>query len=227
MRLVRCAACTLSLPHTLNPNNLSAMALDPRHLEYFKDLLEGRAELSWNAWFAANNTELEQTLPRAEFLHLKFKKTEEAERLLQANGVDFTITPEGRREKRFALFAPEVCDERGRPREEFLRRAYDGAIGEFMDGRHPEAAERVRNFVRKLQRRPIPVREEEFADLCFDGEMEILAGNPALGRILLTPLADLKMFDDRIDPMIFRARALLAHSSTGMGSEPDQKSSNF
>jgi hypothetical protein len=190
------------------------MALSPRHLDYFKDLLEGRAEVSWNAWFAANLTELEQALPRAEFLHLKFKKTDEAERLLKVNGISFTITGQGRREKRFALFHPEVCDERGLPREEFLRQAYGGAIGEYMDGRHPEAAKRVRNFVRKLQRKSIEVRHEEFTDLCFDGEMEILSGDTALGRILLEPLAALKIFDDRIDPLVFRARELLVRFST-------------
>ena len=160
-------------------------------------------------WFAANKAELEQTLPRAEFLHLKFNKTEEAERLLKTHCIEFELTDQGRREKRYALFAPEICDERGRPNEAFLRQAYDGAVGAFMDGLLAEAAERAKKFVRKLQRRSIAVRQEEFADLCFDGEMEMTLGNPELGRILLQPLAELKIIDDRIDPMIFRARALL------------------
>src|SRR5687768_8152671 len=104
------------------------MPLSPHHLEYFKDLLEGRAEISWNAWIAANKDELERTLPRTEFLHLKFKNIEEAERLLTANGIPFEITDRGRQEKYFALLAPEVCDEKGRPKEEFRRKAYGGAV---------------------------------------------------------------------------------------------------
>lgn len=186
------------------------MPLAPKHLEYFKELFEGRARVSWNAWFEANRQELEQSLPRAEFLRLRFKKLDEAERILKAHGIPFEITAKGKQEKRFSLYALEVCDEFGRPKAEFLRKAYDGAVGEFMDGRVEAARDRLVKYVKKIKRKPIEVRESEFADLCFDGEIEIQLGNADLGRILLEPLAAMKILDDRIDPMIFRARELLA-----------------
>ena len=39
----------------------------PEHLAYFKDLLEGRAEISWRAWFKKHDKELIQELPRREY----------------------------------------------------------------------------------------------------------------------------------------------------------------
>ena len=51
----------------------------PEHLAYFKDLFDGRAQLGWHAWFARHDRELQQDLPRAAYLHLKFRKLDEAE----------------------------------------------------------------------------------------------------------------------------------------------------
>jgi hypothetical protein len=48
----------------------------------------------------------------------------------------------------------------------------------------------------------------------------------ALNRRHLAPLAALKIFDDRVDPMIIRARALLIQSSTESGSQPNPNNSN-
>src|SRR3712207_6820616 len=105
------------------------------HLTYFKDLLEGRAEESWNAWFARHRPELERELPRADYLRIRFNTLDEAEKQLRAAGIDYTPDPvAARRERHYALLDPSVLDERGRPLPEFQRRAYSGAVGQLMDG---------------------------------------------------------------------------------------------
>ena len=70
------------------------------HLAYFKDLLEGRAEVSWHAWFDPREAELAAELPRAVFLRLKFHKLDEAETLLRAAGVPYTPDPGAARRER-------------------------------------------------------------------------------------------------------------------------------
>ena len=41
------------------------------HLSYFKDLLEGRATVSWVAWFRRNEAELSKEMPRPAFVFEK------------------------------------------------------------------------------------------------------------------------------------------------------------
>lgn len=181
----------------------------PEYLAYFKDLFEGRAEISWRAWFFQNDAQLAQDLPRAEYLRLKFKKLDEAEKLLREAGIAFTISPLARREKYYALLHDSVLDERGRPKESFRRNAYDGAVGQFLDGNSVKAKEILSTCLRKLKRRPIEKRIEELEGMCFDGEMEYEYGQRELGRMILELIASLETSDDLLDPAILRARELL------------------
>lgn len=182
--------------------------LTPRQLRYLKELLEGHAELGWRAWFARNEPELRERLSRAAFLRLKFEPFEQAERHLRDAGVDFTPDPDAlRRERHHASFAAELLDERGRVREEHRRAAHDGAIGLALDGRLDEArAVLTRNVARgSLQ---------DIIDLCWDGEVELTLGDPAVGRLMLEVVAALDSGDDQLDVPVLRARELLASSES-------------
>lgn len=179
------------------------------YLAYFKDLLEGRANISWNGWFAANEAQLEQDLPRAAFLRLKFKKLEEAKMLLTAAGMEFSPSPLAKRERYYSLLHPDVCDDLGRPKESFRRQGYSGAFGKFLDGDIEAATELLTSYIKKVRRRPALQRAEEIGDICFDGEIEFTLGNAELGRLMLELVARMKLGDDLIDPAIFRARELL------------------
>jgi hypothetical protein len=179
------------------------------HLAYFKALLEGRAELSWRAWFKRNEAQLSQDLPRAAFLRLKFQMLDEAEKLLRESGIEFTVSPLARRERYYANLHESVLDENGRPLESFRREAFDGAIGHFFDGRPEQGKENLAKYLRKLQRRPEIQRAEDLGDFCFDGEIELEYGNREIGRSILELVAAMKIGDDLVDPVIFRARELL------------------
>lgn len=70
--------------------------LDPKHLQYFKDLIEGKDVPSWDKWWKDNEAELATNLTRMQFLNLKFSKFELAEKLLQEAGISYSWTPKGK-----------------------------------------------------------------------------------------------------------------------------------
>lgn len=183
------------------------------HLQYFKALFEGRADISWRAWFAQNEAALEVELPRAVVLRLRFKDLEEAERLLKEAGVEYTPDPSAvRRERHYASFDPSVLDERGRPREDLRRKAYGGVFGMILDGEHDKARKRLEAEIRRIRRKPVLEQMEDLADMCFSGEMEFTNGNRETGRALLEAVASVPSGDDLLDPATQRARKLLEGS---------------
>jgi hypothetical protein len=181
----------------------------PEHLAFFKDLFEGRAAVSWRAWFKQNDAQLAQDLPRADYLRLKFHMLDEAERLLRQAGIEFTASPLAKREKYYSLLHESVLDECGRPKESFRRKAYNGAVGQFLDGEPAKAKETLTALLRKLKRRPMEKRIEELEGMCFDGEMDFEYGDRELGRMMLELVTALETGDDLLDPAIFRAREVL------------------
>jgi hypothetical protein len=183
----------------------------PEHFAYFKDLFEGKATISWNAWFKRHDDQLSQELPRADFLRLKFHKLDEAEKLLRAAGIEFTVSPLAKREKYYSLLYENVLDENGRPKESFRRRAFDGAVGHYLDGDSDKAKATLAGFLRKLKRRPMEKRVEELEALCFDGEMELEYGERELGRMILEQVAALEIGNELLDPAINQARILLGY----------------
>jgi len=160
------------------------------HLQYFKALFEGRADISWRAWFAQNEAVLKAELPRAVLLRLRLNGLEEAEKLLKEAGVEYTTDPSAlRRERHFASFDPSLLDERGRPREDLRRKAYGGVFGMILDGEHDQARKRLEAEIRKIRRKPVLEQMADLADMCFDGETEFTNGNREIGRALLEAVA--------------------------------------
>ena len=185
------------------------------HLQYFKALFEGRADISWRAWFAQNEAVLKAELPRAVLLRLRLNGLEEAEKLLKEAGVEYTPNPSAvQRERHFASFDPSLLDERGRPREDLRRKAYGGVFGMILDGEHDQARKRLETEIRKIRRKPVLEQMADLADMCFDGETEFTNGNREIGRALLEAVASVPWGDDLLDPETQRARKLLEGSDS-------------
>lgn len=179
------------------------------HLAYFKSLFEGRAAISWNAWFKLHEHELSQLLSRVDFLRLKFEKLDEAEKLLNNAGISFTKSPQARREKYYSFLHDSVLDETGRPSEAFRRKAYGGAMGLLRDGDVKNGKAKLLTYVKKALRRPIQEKIEQIQDLCYEGTLEFECGDKQAGIAILQVIADLESGDDLIDPAIFLARETL------------------
>src|SRR6185436_629905 len=151
--------------------------LRQEHLDYFKSLFEGRAAISWNAWFRQHESALSEELPRMQFLQLKFHKLDEAEKQLRAAGVEFAVTPAAKRERYYAALHHSVLDDKGRPNQEFVRKQYDGAIGLFLDGNVELARDKISAYLKRIRRYPLVKRAEALADVGFDAEMEFQLGD--------------------------------------------------
>ncbi len=188
---------------------VSIRIMKEEHLEYFKSLLEGRANVSWHGWFGPNEAALQEELPRADFLRLKFHNVDAARDALVAAGIEFTESPLAKREKYYATLSKTVLDSAGRPRPEFKRKAYGDAMGYFMDGDIETGVDHLAKFLKTLRRRPIDVRREELEGLCFDAEMELEYGNPKTARAMLQLVADFPSNGDLLDGAIDRANKLL------------------
>jgi hypothetical protein len=182
----------------------------PEHLAYFKNLFEGRAEISWKAWFPQNEAQLTQDLPRVDFLRLKFYNLDEAEKLLKQAGVEYIPSPLAiRRERYYAQLHQSVLDEKGRPKEAFLRKAYGGAVGAFMDKNFEKGKKALKRELGKIMRRHPLVRSEDLGDFYFSGEMEFELGNRDLGQAIIELVAAVQTDDDLLFFAIDRARELL------------------
>ena len=180
-------------------------------LAYFKDIFEGRAEISWNAWFIRHEARLAVELPRMTFLRLKFNKLDAAEKLLHEAGVP--IVPDAlalRRERYHALLHPSVLDDRGRPLESFRRIAYSGAIGKILDEESEAAKEILAKVIKRIRRYAAHRRADELGDMAFDGEMELTVGHREIGLAILKAVASIPSGDDLCDHATDRARQLLA-----------------
>lgn len=183
--------------------------MDAEHLEYFKAALEGRASVGWNVWFAANQHALAQQLSRPALLRLKFSKLDEAERLLAEAGIVPASTTGKRYEMYCAQFAAEAVDANGRPLPRYWRAAHGGAIGLLADGQHEAGRDKLLAEFRRTRKRGLQQAHEWLADLCFEGEMELSAGNVEVGRSLLGVVVQAGSGHDLLDGTAMIARELL------------------
>lgn len=186
------------------------MALTADDLQYFKDLIEGRDVPSWHPWWRANEPRLRETLPRADFLRLKFGRVPEMAERLKAAGVDFTWSPKGRREAAYARLHASAVDEQGHPLPEFRKRAYDGAVALFQAGDSAGGEKQLKKVLQRIRRMRDEVeRGDELAGMQIDGEQLCDEGETAAGLALLRAVARWETDSDLESPAVDYAREAL------------------
>lgn len=65
--------------------------VDERHLVYFKELLEGNAEISFKAYLSNNEDSLRKQFSPARFARLKLKSIDEIIKILDEENVSYSI----------------------------------------------------------------------------------------------------------------------------------------
>ncbi|HEL3782531.1 TPA: hypothetical protein UM046_004408 [Stenotrophomonas maltophilia] len=183
--------------------------MDAEHLEYFKAALEGRAQVGWNIWFAANQQLLAQQISRPALLRLKFSKLDEAERLLAEAGIVPRSTAGKSYEMYCAQFSADVVDANGRLLPATWRAAHGGAIGLLADGEHEAGQAKLLSEFRRVRKRGLQQAHEWLGDLCFEGEMELSGGNADVGRNLLAVVVQAGSGYDLLEGTAMIARELL------------------
>lgn len=179
-------------------------------LHYFKEVLEGRARIGWRAWWMHHEETIKAELPRMQYLQLKFHNLDEAARILSQRGIAFQESPLAKRERYYALLHKSCLDEHGRPTEEHKRSGWGGAVGLLMDGMPDEAKKTVFAALAKVKRKRSVARAEELADILFDAQMSMEAGELGpLDELVLETVAGWQITDDLSGPHIETARRLL------------------
>lgn len=186
------------------------MGLGADDLQYFKDLIEGRDVASWHPWWRANEERLRRQMKRADFLRLKFGNVPAMATFLTAAGIAFAWSPKGRREAAYARLHPSAVDERGSPRPEFRKRAYDGAVTLFSQGDVAGGEKQLKKVLQRIRRiRSEEARAEELAEMQIDGEQLCDEGERSGGLALLRAVAGWETDSDLEAPAVEYARAAL------------------
>ena len=186
-----------------------------KQLQYFSDLMKGRAPVSWGAWWKVNEATLKDQLKRPEYLRLKFRKVQYAWEILELNGIHIEWGSAAKREFYYANLHESVLDENGRPLESFRRKSYSGACGEYLGGRTHEARQKLASMISKLKRRGTMEAKDELGEMAFDGEMMVHSDVDAgFGRLLLEAVVSYGYGygDDLTDFAVERAESLLQES---------------
>ncbi len=185
-------------------------AYKKEQLEYFKELIEGRATVSWRAWWNSNDAILKSQLKRPEYARLKFKRVKYAHEIIEANGIKVEWGAPAKRESYYANLCESVLDEKGRPEETFRRNAYNGASGDFIDGKFEKAREKLTKIISKLKKKGSLKAREELEDMQFDGEMMVTDEvDEEFGKALLKAVVSYGYGDDLTDFVVDRADEIL------------------
>jgi len=159
------------------------------HLEYFKNLLQGEADISYSAYLWKNELEFKNLFPRGQFLRLKFSPFEEMESLLSKAGIEYTVDAHAvALERYYLLFEKSALDERGKLTSNHIDNMFDGAIRHYRDGALELAEKCIQNYIGLSRKPPSSLQLERFEELAFVAEIEMKYHDRPLGQFLFSAL---------------------------------------
>lgn len=179
------------------------------HLDYFKKLLQGEADVSFKVYWAKHCADLESALPRVQFLRLKFSPIDEMQAILTDAGVEYLPSQAAiARERYYLTFADSALDERGRLKPEHALIMFGGAVAEFHSKHLDEAATRLRTYIGPLASAASPAQLEKLRDVIFFAEIEAKYGDQDVSEFLF---AELEVFASE-DPAVAELKNVAARA---------------
>lgn len=179
-------------------------------LIYFKDLIEGKATVSWRGWWNTNDETMKSQLKRPEYARLKFGHLKYAFKILEAKGIDVEWGTAAEKESYYATLHKSVLDENGRPNEEFRRKSYNGACGDFIDGNLESCENKLKKIITKLKKIGGLKAQEDLEGMQFDGEMMVNSKtDEGFGKALLEAVVSFGYGDDLTDFAVNKAEEIL------------------
>ncbi|AVS79888.1 hypothetical protein C8237_01435 [Paracidovorax avenae] len=184
--------------------------LSKEHLLYFKNLLEGKAEFSLKAYLAKNEESLRKHISAPRFARLKFKTTDEVEKILAEEGVPYEIDPQAvRGEKYLATFHPDVLDENGRLKEDFKYEIFDGLI-KTIKNNEKYAVLDFEKYIGLSKGGRDSINIEKLTDVEYFAEIEAKYGEKHVGVYLLQLISSIGRQFSEIDDIVLRAKEALS-----------------
>lgn len=197
--------------------------MDQQHLDFFKQILEGKALYAFGVYLKKHEQSLKKQLPRGQFLRLKFKPLEEIEIILQQNNITYQLNPQAiKREKYLLCFHDSVLDENGFPTAAFEASLFNGAAHDFLNSAPEKASQKLHDYVWYTTNNNNNHAEilENFEEVGFHGTIEIEYGNQALGIFLLQYIAQQASDCSRISNLILNAKTTLQSLSATTTQNP-------
>jgi hypothetical protein len=189
--------------------------VDERHLVYFKELLEGNAEISFRAYLSNNEDSLRKQFSPARFTRLKFKSIDEIIKILDEENVSYSINDHAvRNEKYLATFHLEALNEQGRLKEEFKDTLFKGTVHNFKT-KGEDAVLTLHKYIEYPKKINNKKNIEKLQDIEFFAELELSLGDESLGLFLLKALASIERQFTEVDDIVLRAQeAVMKHHSS-------------
>ncbi len=178
--------------------------MNENDLKYFKDLIEGKTDITWKVFWKLNEKRFKKNLTRQDFLKLKFGKLERASEILNENNISFQWTEKADYHLSISNLSDGVCDENGYPIVEIQRKLFNGAVGDFIDGNIETGRIKFANYLEDIQQMGNMVEQSErIKELEFDAVSFIKQGNIEVGIEMLKLLvATFDNENDLIQPTI-------------------------
>ncbi|WP_405176565.1 hypothetical protein MHI27_14420 [Paenibacillus sp. FSL H8-0261] len=189
--------------------------VDERHLVYFKELLEGNAEISFKAYLSNNEDFLRKQFSPARFARLKFKSIDEIIKILDEENVSYSINDHAvRNEKYLATFHLDALNEQGRLKEGFKDTLFKGTVHNFKT-KGEEAVLTLYKYIEYPKKINNKKNIEKLQDIeCF-AELELSLGDESLGLFLLKALASIERQLSEVDDIVLKAQeAVMKHHSS-------------
>ncbi|WP_339803674.1 hypothetical protein MKY19_13955 [Paenibacillus sp. FSL R5-0744] len=189
--------------------------VDERHLVYFKELLEGNAEISFKAYLSNNEDSLRKQFSPARFARLKFKSIDEIIKILDEENISYSINDHAvRNEKYLATFHLDALNEQGRLKEGFKDTLFKGTVHNFKT-KGEEAVLTLYKYIEYPKKINSKKNIEKLQDIeCF-AELELSLGDESLGLFLLKALASIERQLSEVDDIVLKAQeAVMKHHSS-------------
>jgi len=189
--------------------------VDERHLVYFKELLEGNAEISFKAYLSNNEDSLRKQFSPARIARLKFKSIDEIIKILDEENISYSINDHAvRNEKYLATFHLDALNEQGRLKEGFKDTLFKGTVHNFKT-KGEEAVLTLYKYIEYPKKINNKKNIEKLQDIeCF-AELELSLGDESLGLFLLKALASIERQLSEVDDIVLKAQeAVMKHHSS-------------
>jgi len=180
-------------------------------LIYFKNLIEGKTDITWKVFWKINNERLKQDLPRLEFLKLKFGKLKRAAEILNKFKIEFQWTKKADYHQSISNLVDDFCDAKGYPILSKKRKLFNGAVGDFLDGNKESGHKKLTSYIEKIEKNKDEVLQSyEINDLEFDAESFIDQGESEIGiEILKLIVGKFDGVNDLVQPAVSFAKEKL------------------
>jgi hypothetical protein len=180
--------------------------VDKKHLDYFKELLEGRADISFQGYLAAHEDSLRSQFSAARFARIKFKNVDEIEKILNEEKIPYSINNEAvKYEKYLSTFHPDSLNEKGRLKEGFKETLFNGLFTKFKDSGNAAAAD-LYKYIGFKEGKKSKISIEKMEDIEYFAEIETRFGNKDFGLFMLRALSSIERQFSAADDIVLRAK---------------------